>query len=61
MSWGFRIPRQVWVAVIGLGLIGALAWVATQSGPLAPIPVTVTPVVRQDVAPALFGVGTVEV
>lgn len=60
MSWGFRIPRQVWVAVIGLGLIGALAWVATQSGPLAPIPVTVTPVVRQDVAPALFGVGTVE-
>jgi HlyD family secretion protein len=48
------------VAVIGLGLIAALAWVATQSGPLAPVQVTVTPVVRKDVAPALFGIGTVE-
>jgi HlyD family secretion protein len=38
----------------------ALAWVATQSGPLAPIPVTVAPVVRGDVAPTLFGIGTVE-
>ncbi len=60
MTWGFRVPRQVWVAVVGLGLLSALGWVATQSGPLAPIPVTVTPVVRQDVAPTLFGIGTVE-
>ncbi|MDP1571017.1 MAG: efflux RND transporter periplasmic adaptor subunit [Vicinamibacterales bacterium] len=60
MTWGFRVPRQVWVAVVGVGLLSALAWVATQSGPLAPIPVTVTPVVRADVAPALFGIGTVE-
>jgi len=60
VTWGFRVPRQVWVAVVGLGLLAALAWVATQSGPLAPIPVTVTPVVRKDVAPALFGIGTVE-
>lgn len=60
MTWGFRVPRQVWVAVVGLGLLLALGWVATQSGPLAPIPVTVTPVVRKDVAPALFGIGTVE-
>lgn len=60
MTWGPRIPRQVWVAVVGLGLTAALAWVATQSGPLAPVPVTVTPVVRKDVAPALFGTGTVE-
>jgi HlyD family secretion protein len=60
VKWGFRVPRQVWVAVVGLGLLSALAWVATQSGPLAPTPVTVTPVVRKDVAPALFGIGTVE-
>ena len=60
MKWGFRVPRQVWVAVVALGLLLALAWVATQSGPLAPIPVTVTPVVRNDVAPTLFGIGTVE-
>lgn len=60
MKWGFGVPRQVWVAVVALGLLLALAWVATQSGPLAPIPVTVTPVVRNDVAPTLFGIGTVE-
>jgi HlyD family secretion protein len=34
--------------------------VATQSGPLAPIRVTVTPAAQHDVAPALFGIGTVE-
>lgn len=60
MKWGFRVPRQVWVVVVALGLLLALAWVATQSGPLAPIPVTVTSVVRKDVAPTLFGIGTVE-
>lgn len=60
MKWDFRVPRQVWVVVVGLGLLSALAWVATQSGPLAPISVTLTPVVRKDVAPQLFGIGTVE-
>lgn len=60
MKWGFRVPRQVWVAMVALGLLLALGWVATQSGPLAPIPVTVTLVVRNDVAPTLFGIGTVE-
>jgi HlyD family secretion protein len=60
MKWGFRVPRKVWVAVVALGLLLALAWVATQSGPLAPIQVTVTKVVRQEVAPTLFGIGIVE-
>jgi HlyD family secretion protein len=60
MKWAFKVPRQVWVAVVALGLLLALAWVATQSGPLAPIQVTVTPVVRKDVAPTLFGIGIVE-
>ena len=39
MKWGFRVPRRVWVAVVALGLLLALGWVATQSGPLAAIPV----------------------
>ncbi len=26
------LPRQVWVVLFALGLAGALAWVATQSG-----------------------------
>lgn len=60
MKWSFRVPRQVWVVVVALGLLLALVWVATQSGPLAPIPVTVVQVVRADVAPTLFGIGTVE-
>ena len=60
MTWRFRVPRQVWVVVVALGLLLALGWVATQSGPLAPIPVTVAQVVRADVAPTLFGIGTVE-
>jgi len=60
MKWRFSVPRQIWVAVVALGLLLALAWVATQSGPLAPIPVTVAPVVRADVAPTLFGIGIVE-
>ena len=60
MSARRSLPRQVWVVVFGVALIGALAWVATQSGPLAPIPVTVVEVVAGTVSPALFGIGTVE-
>jgi len=54
------LPRQVWFAVFGVALLLALGWVATQSGPLAPIQVTVTQVVTGEVSPALFGIGTVE-
>ena len=50
----------MWFAAFGIVLLVTLGWVATQSGPLAPIQVTVTPVVRGDVSPALFGIGTVE-
>ncbi len=56
----FRLPSQVWFAVFGVGLVLALAWVATQSGPLAPVQVTVATVATGDVSPALFGIGTVE-
>ena len=38
----------------------AFGWVATKTGPFAPIKVTVTQVVKGKVAPDLFGIGTVE-
>ena len=60
MSRRFVLPAKVWFAAFGIALLGTLAWVATQSGPLAPIPVTVTAVVRGDVSPSLFGIGTIE-
>lgn len=52
--------RQVWFAIFGVALLLAFGWVATRSGPLAPTQVTITKVVHGDVAPALFGIGTVE-
>lgn len=60
MKMPFTLPRQVWFAVFGIALLLALVWVATTSGPLAPIKVTVTRVAKGDVAPALFGIGTIE-
>jgi len=54
------LSRQVWFAAFGVALLIAFGWVATKSGPLAPIRVTVTQVVKGDVAPSLFGIGTVE-
>jgi HlyD family secretion protein len=50
----------MWFFGFGIILLLALAWVATQSGPLAPIRVTETRVVEGDVHPALFGIGIVE-
>jgi len=60
MKLPFTLPRQVWFAAFGVALLLALGWVATQSGPLAPIKVTVAQVVTGAVSPALFGIGTVE-
>ena len=56
----FTVPRQLWFAAFGVALLLALGWVATKSGPLAPTRVTVAPVITGEVAPALFGIGTVE-
>jgi len=53
-------PRQIWFAAIGIVLLLAFAWLAMTSGPFAPIKVTVTQVAKGEVAPALFGIGTVE-
>ncbi|HEU0234795.1 MAG TPA: efflux RND transporter periplasmic adaptor subunit [Gallionella sp.] len=60
MKIPFMLPRQVWFAVSGIALLLAFAWVVMKSGPLAPIKVTVTQVVKGEVSPALFGIGTVE-
>ena len=42
------------VAVVGTLLV-LFVWVALRSGPLTPVPVTVTEVVSRAIAPALFG------
>jgi len=54
------LRRQVGFAIFGVVLLLAFAWVATKSGPLAPIRVTTARVASGDVSPALFGIGTVE-
>jgi HlyD family secretion protein len=53
-------PRQAWFGALGAALLIAFTWLAMTSGPLAPIKVTVTRVAKGEVAPALFGIGTVE-
>ena len=60
MKIPFTLPRWFWLAVLGTALLAAFGWVAMKSGPLAPIQVTVTPVVTGEVTPSLFGIGTVE-
>lgn len=52
--------RRVGVAVAVLVLLGALAFVALRTGPLAPIKVTVAQATEGSVSPAIFGIGTVE-
>lgn len=54
------VPRQFWFALFGLLLVAGLGWVATRSGPLAPINVTVARVATGEVQPVLFGIGVVE-
>ena len=60
MKIPLTLPRQVWFAAFGIALLLAFGWVATKTGPFAPIKVTVTQVVKGKVAPDLFGIGTVE-
>jgi len=54
------LPRQFWFALFGVLLLAGLGLVATRSGPLAPIKVTVARVVTGEVQPELFGIGVVE-
>ena len=52
--------RTLAILVVLLPLLALFVYVALRSGPLAPVPVTVTRVETRSIAPALFGIGTVE-
>jgi HlyD family secretion protein len=52
--------RRIVLVLLGLALIGAMAFVVMRSGPLAPTRVTVVQAAQGELAPALFGIGTVE-
>jgi HlyD family secretion protein len=54
------INRRTAFILAGAALLAAFVWVLARSGPLAPVRVTVTQVVRADPAPMLFGIGVVE-
>ncbi|HEY0846422.1 MAG TPA: efflux RND transporter periplasmic adaptor subunit [Noviherbaspirillum sp.] len=52
--------RTLALLAVLLPLLVLFAWVALRSGPLAPVPVTAVTVESRSIAPALFGIGTVE-
>ncbi|WP_310567807.1 efflux RND transporter periplasmic adaptor subunit [Hydrogenophaga sp.] len=52
--------RRLLLGGLALALVGALAFVALRTGPLAPVKVQVTQVTQGRVAPEIFGIGQVE-
>ncbi|HNA80733.1 MAG TPA: efflux RND transporter periplasmic adaptor subunit, partial [Turneriella sp.] len=55
------VSRRTALIILGLvPLVGLFVFVVLRSGPLAPVPVTVTTVEVRQVSPALFGIGAVE-
>lgn len=52
--------RVLALLAVVVPLLALLIYVALRSGPLAAIPVTVTTAESRSIAPALFGIGTVE-
>lgn len=52
--------RRLLLGILALLLLGALAFVALRTGPLAPIKVQVTEVKKGRVTPEIFGIGQVE-
>lgn len=52
--------RTIALLAVLLPLLALFAYVALRSGPLAPVAVTVATVESRSIAPALFGIGTVE-
>lgn len=55
----FKNRTLVLIAVL-MPILALFAYTALRSGPLAPIPVTVAAVENIAIAPAVFGIGTVE-
>ena len=58
----FKLPssKVLTLALMGVLLLVAIVFVIRRAGPLAPVRVTVVQAVEGSIAPALFGVGTVE-
>jgi len=54
------LKRRVAVTAAVLALLGAMAFVALRTGPLAPVKVTLTRATAGSLTPAMFGIGTVE-
>lgn len=52
--------RTLALLAVIVPLLALFVYVALRSGPLAPIPVTVTTVADRAIVPGLFGIGTVE-
>lgn len=52
--------RSIALGVLALLLLALFIYVVMRSGPLAPVPVTVTTVQNKPLHPQLFGIGTVE-
>ena len=52
--------RRLLLGGLALALLGALAFVALRTGPLAPVKVQVTTVQKGRVTPEIFGIGQVE-
>ncbi|MBI4742592.1 MAG: efflux RND transporter periplasmic adaptor subunit [Betaproteobacteria bacterium] len=52
--------KKVLLVLLAVALLAGFALVVLRSGPLAPIRVTVAEVAEADLAPTLFGIGTVE-
>ena len=57
LPWNGRTLALVGVLV---PLLALFLYVGVRSGPLAPVPVTVTTVEERSISPALYGLGTVE-
>ncbi len=58
-----RLPlstRSIAMAMVLLPLLLAFGYVVARSGPLAPVRVTIAEVEQRPLAPALYGIGTVE-
>ena len=60
MKLKLLFSRRLALGALALLLVGALAFVALRTGPLAATRVTVTKVQEGRLSPALFGIGTVE-
>ena len=60
MKLSVQVKRRFVLSVLGLALLGGVAFVMLRAGPLAPVKIVLTEVKQGSFTPALFGIGTVE-